>query len=1540
MSYAPDSSPHSDPDESLKEILDQHAELQGVLVEIREARDLGMVSGLLDRLVALLEPHFGREEQAGGAIDQIGHTPHHSGDAEQLTDEHRELLSALRDFRQRLDADPSRPVAVFDSELRAILDRLEEHHQRENELLADAFGSDPGAPARPDATRSQALEVNLRRTAVNVVIPPDQRVLLEITADLYGVHENTKKLLREINHRYVGWPQALEDLHRRAMGDFGHYVRSERAPEAIEVFCSLYIKTAQLASPPALRETAVRNAFFYLEKVVRESGEMLPQLWPPLDRALARVGAVLRGAPRLAVIASPRLRRFAEALLAAAPDADDGAAARALELLSDALRQVYDQWLDRDDPADWWRERRGADPPTPLPDRVAAISHDQLRAQRDRLLALPATGAPLRAHADALLSLPDNAQIERGYLEAAACLESDSNEPWENQLERIHWLIRVLSVEALAIVHEQALSEISHSYVDVLRGADRARLERFVRETFASLRSSRLSSSPSALHLIEKIGVEVLATGDRDWAEVVIEELLDWEFPTPGFSGFTDEWQVRVDPAHLRAIRAYLAVVEADPQLARPLIAALVVHLKIGGVFIADTDLFQKDISKLLNSGIGGIYHQVKHLLKIFPVYFSDIGAEGELREVSSRIDELSGRRDPLCHFLRKQCHVESNPRLIGFIEAIGHFWATGERAPLLPYVPASLYESLDIAGDPFAGLHEVFSRLVESDDLQALFALEMSEIESRLMEMPGPPLAHEKAALLFRLRKLIGSKYELDDDDLIERLDAFHRIDADRLGELEQALADGGHERALEILLDALEQLQEIIVSEQRTEGVEDIYHKRHIAVGIPSMYGRYREAKFEAAGLSFRIEKLANVLFERMLVEQNLEYITRNTLQRVARWLRLMLRALRVDGCRGRGLTVGIDMLDQTLLAEGISVDQYINVFQVISRSVEQLIRIRFLDGYEPVLERILGRMLDRGALEAETEGDPRAMGLKVSEAFLRDLIAQSFGLQQLDELVGRVLRTLVRGRETFEPDTLSLLMTYDADRSCVVIDPEESPLDGAVYLGNKGYMIKRLARDGIPVPDGFILTRELFRCHAAVRACGELRQAVREEINRQVARLEGRCGARFGDARNPLLLSVRSGSAISMPGMLDTFLNVGMTEEIAEGRAVLSGSPWGAWDAYRRFLQLWGMGHGVNRDFFDALMGESKRTLGVEKKSQIAAVDMKQVTLRYRDLLREHGIEIVDDPYEQLYACVDLVIASWQSKKARAYRRELRIAEEWGTAVVVQDMVYGNLSERSGTGVALTRDPHRSSGELHIYGDFIVQAQGDDVVSGLVDTFPISEEQRRSESKNATVSLEKDFPDIYREIARHARTMIYDHGMFHQEIEFTFEGDRPEDLYILQTRDTVMSQLSSVTAFVPGESLEQARLATGIGAGGGALSGRVAHTAEDIAELRRRHPEDPIILLRPDTVPDDVPLILQANGMVTARGGATSHAAVAAQRIGRTCVVGCRQLEVRDESRRSELAGTTIATGDFISINGIDGSIYLGKHPSTVVHRQKLA
>jgi pyruvate,orthophosphate dikinase len=698
--------------------------------------------------------------------------------------------------------------------------------------------------------------------------------------------------------------------------------------------------------------------------------------------------------------------------------------------------------------------------------------------------------------------------------------------------------------------------------------------------------------------------------------------------------------------------------------------------------------------------------------------------------------------------------------------------------------------------------------------------------------------------------------------------------------------------------------------------------------------MYGSYREEKLEAMGLALRVESLGTALIDRVIAVQDPQWTTRGTLQKVLAWLRLLRRALWIDGFRARGLSAGIEMLEQALASERTSLAQYVNIFQVLSRAVEQIVRVRFLEVYEVVIRRIVPRMLERGVLRGEEGDDADETLLKLSEGFLRNLIAESFGLQQVDLLVARVLRSLARARDSLEPAKAELLVGYDAEPGFVDIEERPGPCDGAMNLGNKGMMLKRLAGYGLPVPHGFILTGEIFRCRPAFEDCPELADDFEARLRQRLGRIERLTDSRFGDPRRPLLLSVRSSSAISMPGVLDTFLNVGINAEIVEGVARRSGSDWAAWDAYRRFLQLWGMGFGLDRVLFDVLIRDTKQRYGAEKKAHLTPEKMRELALLYRDLVRDHGIEIEEEPFAQLSTCVDLVLRSWDAEKARVYRGELQIAEEWGTAVIVQSMVYGNLHQRSGTGVVMTSAPKGRPQDVGLFGDFTVQSQGDDVVSGLVETFPIGADERP-----ATMSLEGDFPAIHAELVRHARLLVHDLGMFHQEIEFTFESEDPADLYVLQTRDCVMATITAVAAFVRTPELERAKVAAGIGAGGGALSGRVAHTARDVEELRRRFPDDPIILLRPDTVPDDIPLVLRCEGMVTALGGATSHAALVAQRLGRTCVVGCRQLDVSEEEGLSHIGGHAVATGEILSINGIDGSVYLGSHPTTTVRRQKL-
>lgn len=331
------------------------------------------------------------------------------------------------------------------------------------------------------------------------------------------------------------------------------------------------------------------------------------------------------------------------------------------------------------------------------------------------------------------------------------------------------------------------------------------------------------------------------------------------------------------------------------------------------------------------------------------------------------------------------------------------------------------------------------------------------------------------------------------------------------------------------------------------------------------------------------------------------------------------------------------------------------------------------------------------------------------------------------------------------------------------------------------------------------------------------------------------------------------------------------------------------------------------------------------------------MESLALAYRRLLVDHSIPLVDDPFDQLLRCIELVLRSWDSNKARLYRQELHIAEEWGTAVVVQNMVFGNLHDRSGTGVVRTREPLHPGRELPLSGDFIVQGQGDDVVSGLVETFPIAEKQRKGQAKQTDQSLEKDFPEVYGALLEHARRLVVEWHLPHQEIEFTFEDLHADTLYLLQTRDAVVSRTALVPAFTPGPALNEAHVATGIGASGGALSGRVARTQGEIEEIHRRYPGVPVILIRRDTVPEDIHLVLQTDGLLTSVGGATSHAAVVAKRLDKTCVVGCTELDVHHEEPRAVVLGKPLSAGDLVSINGMNGFVYLGSHPTTLARAE---
>ncbi|MCX7844431.1 MAG: pyruvate, phosphate dikinase [Candidatus Bipolaricaulota bacterium] len=503
----------------------------------------------------------------------------------------------------------------------------------------------------------------------------------------------------------------------------------------------------------------------------------------------------------------------------------------------------------------------------------------------------------------------------------------------------------------------------------------------------------------------------------------------------------------------------------------------------------------------------------------------------------------------------------------------------------------------------------------------------------------------------------------------------------------------------------------------------------------------------------------------------------------------------------------------------------------------------------------------------------------------------------------------------------------------------------------LGGKGANLAEMAALGIPVPPGFTITTEV--CRYYYKNGGRYPEGLAEQVRQGLQFLEAVTGRRFGDPENPLLVSVRSGAPVSMPGMMDTILNLGLTDRAVAGLAART-SPRFAYDAYRRLLSMYGsvvLGIRDEVDPFGAAMEELKRERGASSDLDLTAEDLRELVERYKAIIRRAGKEFPQDPWEQLWGAIEAVVRSWMNERARVYRRMYRIPEDMGTAVNVQAMVFGNLGNRSGTGVCFTRDP--ATGENRLYGEFLLNAQGEDVVAGIRTPNPIAKSAKTDPTQ---LSLEEAMPEVYQELLR-IREVLERHYRDMQDVEFTIEEGK---LYILQTRagkrtgfaavriavemaeEGLITEEEALLRIDPAEQLSQllqpifdpkakARakvLAKGLAAGPGAASGRIALSAQKAEEMAR---EGPVILVRHETSPDDIRGMAAAQGILTARGGLTSHAAVVARQIGKVAVVGCEALQLDYQKREVRVAGEVLREGDWLSIDGTTGEVLLGRIPT---------
>ena len=449
--------------------------------------------------------------------------------------------------------------------------------------------------------------------------------------------------------------------------------------------------------------------------------------------------------------------------------------------------------------------------------------------------------------------------------------------------------------------------------------------------------------------------------------------------------------------------------------------------------------------------------------------------------------------------------------------------------------------------------------------------------------------------------------------------------------------------------------------------------------------MYGSYHEMKFDCLGLTLRLEAMVNVLFEGLIRDIDLTLITKATFGQIHQTLQRFDQALRLDGIRSAEFERQLEFLGDSLAVKGFTLTQYLDIFKGFAQAVQNIIKDHFnnlhganLNRILPQLstDRILPKYLPREPLE-----DRERLNHRMAEIFFRDQIAGALGLQQLDLFLGRILNTLFQQSYKLPQDKLRQLLLYDPHTSLVAIDSPHSREIGVIHLGTKGFNLVKLNSLGFRVPPGFIVTTEVFRCREVIESYAPAQRNFHEQITHHLQRLEQAAGKTFGDPANPLLLSVRSGSSISQPGMMDTLLDVGNNLAITAGVAARTGNAWFAWDNYRRFLQNYGMAHDMTRDDFDAVIAEFKQRLGIPLKRHFSGDQMREVALAYRRLIEEAGIEVIDSPIEQLLLAIRRVLASWESPKALAYRRIMGISDDWGTAIAIQAMVYGNLSSEAG-------------------------------------------------------------------------------------------------------------------------------------------------------------------------------------------------------------------------------------------------------------------
>ncbi len=1357
---------------------------------------------------------------------------------------------------------------------------------------------------------SKALEANLAETRYkNVKIPPDYQEFISLSKKYYGINKRANDCIIEYQHPFSNRKFVIEELRSILLTDFWFYNGLENAEEAFSIPISLMHNLLSAGLSKDLHVLIIKTLLEFTAKIEREAKDYsntMDNCCDALSQGLVRDSYSF-------IVASKYFERYLKNI-----SKNKQTAKTALDITKEIYRKNIGFWEETTKIEDWFKSNSDLikTPSGKIIKHIGSNIFDSFRKQINRI----------NNWDELVKTIPNFDQVAERF---SGCIKE-----FDFFTDKFYFIFYLLKLKGMLSMRERLIWELDKMLQQTIDELDIDEIKDFTDQIFNFAEGLRKEHGSSILDIFQTLGKKIIDIEKEQPGSLTAyfeNKLIDFGFETPGMVFVNEDWQLSVNSNHLKNIRVWLELIEYSESDMEKLLSALIVNLRLGGIFINDTDLFQRDITKILNSNIAPYYKKVKQLTRIFPVYFNEIGAEGEIRKVTTTMDEVSHREDKLVHFLRKQVHTESNNTLIGLTMKIFRFWYDGKLERLKDTLPHNVYSTINKDSQWFAPIHKMLVALCEGQNRSPdeLIDLEKEEFEALIDQLPGNShISKERLKDIRILYDHLKEKYSFETVDIISLLSRYSHFGEKEVQSFKKALDTNDVEKSINHIYGFMKTLKDIIFDPKPSKSWENIYHKRHIAIGIPSMYGVYREPKFEALGLTFRLENIATRLMEEVVDKINLNYISAKTLNNIYFILDYFREGLELDGITNQSFNSNLLMLKYSLRSQSFSFDQYINIFQFIAEDIKRTIERFFINTYEGPLNTIIPQIL-KSKGDTELTGEQLANSSnKISEGFYRTALSEAFLMQPLDNFTSKILVSLRRMADNLKPEVIQEIMSYNSDLVITRLRVPNPKVDNQVFMGSKAYHLKKLRMAGFPVPPGFVLTTEVFRNYKAIMGHSELLSELHSMIRFNLHRVEVASSKEFGSPQNPLLLSVRSGTAISMPGAMDTILNVGLNDKVTESLSKIKGFEWSAWDSYRRLIQSWGMAFGMERDTFDQVMESCKLRYNAKQKVDFKPVEMRETAYEYKKALEENNIVFEEDVFKQLLTSINVVIESWSSERAEVYRKNLQISNEWGTAVVVQEMIFGNLKATSGSGVTFTKNPKERKQGVELYGDFTLQSQGEDIVAGLVKPMHISNAQiGGSDIKKDT--LENMFPEIYKRLEDIGIQLTEEHGYSPQEIEFTFESENPDDLYILQIRDLDMYAKSTIKIFnLPAE--EMMLTGRGIGIGGSALNGRLAFDMEDIEMLRRNFPKENIILVRPDTVPDDIGMIFATDGLLTAKGGATSHAAVTATRLGKTSIVNCSSMTVYEDKKVCSFTNYHFTVGDKLAIDGNLGNVFKGNYP----------